>query len=298
MKIGIGFPLYFRNVGRELLIDWLRKVDDGPFDVVTGGERLVYPSNDLMVTLGITAAITERVEIITVPLYLGGASAGVVAKQVATLDTLTHGRFVLGVGIGVHEDDFLLAGASWADRTERFDEQLQLIRRVWAQEPPMEGVGVVGPAPTQAGGPQILVGSWEQEALASVGTTADGVITFGFDGDPANHVAVHDAILPQWQAAGRAGAPRVVAGNFFALGPDAESGAAAYLSDHYGWLSPDERTAFIEAMGCKTPEAIRETVQKFEATGVVDTLFFTPTIASLDQVDRLIDALTNPMVTK
>ena len=155
----------------------------------------------------------------------------------------------------------------------------------------MDGVGVVGPAPTRPQGPEILVGSWEEDALRSVGTTADGVVTFGFDGDPASHVAVHSAIVPQWEAAGRTGAPRVVAGNFFALGPDAEAGAAAYLGEHYGWLSRDERAAFIDAMGCKTPDAIGDTIRKFEDAGVIDTLFFTPTIASLDQVERLIDAI-------
>jgi alkanesulfonate monooxygenase SsuD/methylene tetrahydromethanopterin reductase-like flavin-dependent oxidoreductase (luciferase family) len=290
MELGVGFPLYFKGVSKDLVVDWVTQAEDGPYDNITAGERIVYPNNDLIVSLSVAAAVTSRVKIITVPLYLPLHSAGLMAKQLATLDNMAGaGRLTLGIGLGPHEDDFVATETTYDDRVERFDRQIDLMQDIWAQKSPFEGLGPIGPAPATAGGPALLMAAWEPEALESV-AKGSGVLTFGFDSDPTSHLDSHRLAQAAWEAGGRTDAMRSVAGTFFALGPDAEAGAAAYLNDHYGWLPVEHRQAMIASMSCKSDEAVVETVHRFSDAGI-DEFFFTPTIAHIDQLHYLTDAL-------
>jgi hypothetical protein len=132
--------------------------------------------------------------------------------------------------------------------------------------------------------------AWEPEALESV-AKGSGVLTFGFDSDPTSHLESHALAQKAWEAGGRTDAMRSVAGTFFALGPDAEAGAATYLNDHYGWLPVEHRDAMIQSMACTSESAVIETVHRFRDAGI-DEFFFTPTIAHIDQLNLLTDALS------
>jgi alkanesulfonate monooxygenase SsuD/methylene tetrahydromethanopterin reductase-like flavin-dependent oxidoreductase (luciferase family) len=291
MELGVGFPLYFKGVSKDLVVDWVTRAEEGPYDNITAGERIVYPNNDLVVSLSVAAAVTTRVKIITVPLYLPLHSAGLMAKQMATLDNMAGaGRLTLGIGLGPHDDDFVATETSYEDRVERFDRQIDVMQDIWAQKSPFEGLDPIGPAPATPGGPALLIAAWEPEALESV-AKGSGVLTFGFDSDPTSHLESHALAQKAWEAGGRTDPMRSVAGTFFALGPNAEEGAAAYLNDHYGWVPASDRAFMIQAMSCKSDAAVRETVHRFQDAGI-NEFFFTPTIAALDQLDRLTDALS------
>jgi alkanesulfonate monooxygenase SsuD/methylene tetrahydromethanopterin reductase-like flavin-dependent oxidoreductase (luciferase family) len=291
MELGVGFPLYFKGVSKELVVDWVTQAEEGPYDNITAGERIVYPNNDLVVSLSVAAAVTTRIKIITVPLYLPLHSAGLMAKQMATLDNMAGaGRLTLGIGLGPHDDDFVATETSYEDRVERFHHQIDVMQDIWSQMPPFEGLDPIGPAPATDGGPALLMAAWEPEALDSV-AKGSGVLTFGFDSDPTSHLESHALAQKSWEAGGRTGPMRSVAGTFFALGPDAEAGAARYLNDHYGWLPTEHREPMIASMACKSEAAVIETVHRFRDAGI-DEFFFTPTIAALEQLDRLTEALS------
>ena len=64
MKIGLCFPYTEEDLSREVMLEWFRRVDEGPFSTISCGERMVGSSVDMMATLAAAAAITERVRIV------------------------------------------------------------------------------------------------------------------------------------------------------------------------------------------------------------------------------------------
>jgi probable F420-dependent oxidoreductase len=89
---------------------------------------------DALVTLGWIAGWTERVglgtSIVLVPLH----NPMHLAKQAATLQELSSGRFTLGVGVGWHEDEFEFMGVEFRGRGRRTDEAIRLMRALWNGE--------------------------------------------------------------------------------------------------------------------------------------------------------------------
>ena len=75
----------------------------------------------------------------------------------------------MGLCVGSREYDFLGAPVSFGNRGKWFDEQLVLIKRVWAGESVGHGVGPVEVAPARAGEPEILIGGFSPAALARAG---------------------------------------------------------------------------------------------------------------------------------
>ena len=96
-------------------------------------------------------------------------SAGVLAKQAATLHQISGGRLSLGVAVGAREDDYEATSVTFGDRGKRFDDQLALMKRVWAGEPVGDGVGSMGPQLGQTGQPELLIGGTSPNALQRVG---------------------------------------------------------------------------------------------------------------------------------
>jgi alkanesulfonate monooxygenase SsuD/methylene tetrahydromethanopterin reductase-like flavin-dependent oxidoreductase (luciferase family) len=94
-----------------------------------------------------------------------------------------------------------------------------------------------------------------------------------------------DRVRAAWKEAGREGAPRIVGLTYFGLGDDAMEKATAYLGDYYG----DFGSQFAEWIP-KTPEALRDTVTKFEDFGF-DELFVDPVNSDLGQIDLAADAV-------
>ncbi len=136
MKIGIGLPAAIPNATSPLIRDWAELADKGPFSSLGIPDRLVYSGSfDPLITLAFVAAETQRIRLMTgvvlAPLY----NAGILAKQAASLDVLSNGRLTLGLGVGWREEDFRAAPASFHDRGKRFDQQLELMTRIWSGQP-------------------------------------------------------------------------------------------------------------------------------------------------------------------
>ena len=153
-----------------------------PLDHILVGSDLKdrYPwVIETMTLLGYLAARTSRIRLGTSVIVLGMRNPFVVAKQAATLDLLSNGRFTLGLGAGYSEPEFRNVGASdvWHTRGKRLDEAIRLFRHLWSGAArPFEGKyysydeGYFGPLPPQGERLPILVGGGSDAALKRAAT--------------------------------------------------------------------------------------------------------------------------------
>ena len=286
IEVGIGFPSMFPSVSRDDLLGWATRADEAGFSSLSTGERIAFGNHDLVVTMAMAAAVTTRIRLMTTVLALPLHREVLLAKQAASLDVLSGGRFVLGVGISERPDDFAAMGVDYSDRGARFEQQLHALRRVWSGEPPAEGAPAVGPAPRTPGGPQVLIGAFARKALERAGRLADGFVGFSFVADPEAQRRQHRKVVEAWKAAGRPGRPRFVAGTYFALGPDAPQRAVDWIHEYYGYLPAETQKMFVESLTTTTDEGVRRAIDGFREAGA-DEVYFSPMIPELDQVDRL-----------
>ena len=284
MKIGIGLPATIPNVSGSLIREWARHADQGPFSSLGIIDRLVYGNFEPLITLAVVAGETRRIRLLTGVLLAPLRNTGVFAKQAASLDALSNGRLTLGLGIGAREDDFRAAPASFHNRGKHFEQQLELMKRVWSGQPVNDETGPMGPAPVQSGGPEVLIGGHTPAAISRVKRWGSGYITSG--GDPQRANGVFRLAEENWQSAGRPGKPRLVALGYYALGPEAASRSAAYLLDYYAFGGPMAQQVARGVLS--SPDAVKATIQGFADIGT-DELVLMPCIPELDQVDLLAD---------
>ncbi|MBA3778356.1 MAG: TIGR03619 family F420-dependent LLM class oxidoreductase [Chloroflexi bacterium] len=143
---------------------------------------------EAIVTLAYLAGRTERIRLGTSVIVVPQRNAVVVAKELASLDALSRGRVIAGVGGGWYETEFRLLGVGPHFRTRgaRLDEALRLWRHLWSGGTgPFEGrfhsFGDVtfGPLPPQGGGLPIWTGGQSEPALRRAGALADGYHSSG-----------------------------------------------------------------------------------------------------------------------
>src|SRR5882757_7967440 len=124
MNVGLGLPIS----DPEVLLDWARRADAGPFSSLGLLDRLVYDNPEPLVTLAALAGATERIRLQTEVLLAPIRETPLLAKQAATLDRLSGGRFTLGLGVGGRDDDYAAAGFDVHTRGRRFDAQMEQLR--------------------------------------------------------------------------------------------------------------------------------------------------------------------------
>jgi alkanesulfonate monooxygenase SsuD/methylene tetrahydromethanopterin reductase-like flavin-dependent oxidoreductase (luciferase family) len=285
MKVGIGVPAASGMSG-ELVLDWARKADAGPFSSLATIDRLVYGNYEPLTILAAAAGATQRIQLMTSILIAPLRNGGVLAKQAASLDAISRGRLTLGIGLGGREDDYLAAPASFHTRGRRLDEQLALMKRAWAGEPVGDGIGPIGPPPARRGGPEVLIGAFSPAALRRVGQWADGFL--GAVLPPEMMQQMFGAAQAAWQEAGRSGEPRLVAARYFRLGLNSQEPGEGYIRDYYAFDS-DTAEQVVQSL-LTTPESIKEAMQSYEGIGA-DELILWPTVADPEQIDRLADAV-------
>src|SRR6266511_3688568 len=149
---GVHFGVILPNYGRDANPDGIRRVAEAAeelgFDSVWAtehnivGPEAVDPCGrvyDPLVTLGWIAGRTERIglgtSIVLVPLH----NPMQLAKEVATLQELSGGRFTLAVGMGWHKDEFDFMGVEFKGRGRRANEAIRLMRALWSGERDFEG---------------------------------------------------------------------------------------------------------------------------------------------------------------
>ena len=286
MDFGIGLPNTVPGTEGRTLIDWARNAEEAGFSTLGTIGRLVYPNYEELVALSAAAAVTSRIRLTTgvllAPLY---SNYALFAKQAASLDRLSGGRLVLGLGLGGREDDFTASGLSTQGRGHRLEEQLALMKQVWSGEE-FGTAGGIGPAPVRPGGPEIILGGATEASFNRVARLGDGWIMGG--GTPDMFAQGAAAVDKAWQDAGRQGRPRKLTLAYFGLGPEARSQAEGYLLHYYGWLG--DIANMIAGGAAVSPEMVKSYIAAFEASGC-DEIIFVPTASRLDQVSLLADAI-------
>jgi len=289
MEIGVNLPVMVPGLDRATLEAWCRGIDDGPFSTLAAGERINFPNPEITVTLAAAAAWTTRVRLLYNVLVLPMHPEVLAAKQVATLDVLSGGRVVLGVGVGGREEDYTAVGAVW-DRTRlrRLERQVQRMRRVWAGETVVPGaLRPVEPLPLQPGGPRVLAGSIFPPAIARAARWADGIAGFSFTLAAEELAFAFDTAREAWRAAGRTTPPRLVTGTFVALGPNGRAQMDEYLARYLNFMGPAAK-GVIRLVPTIGPAAVREAIGRARDAGA-DELIIAPTTADPEELKRLQD---------
>src|ERR1700758_3596815 len=234
VDIGIGLPNTVPGTEGRTLLDWAKNAEEAGFSTLGTIGRIVYPNYEELIALSAAAAVTSQIRLTTAvllaPLYTNSA---LFAKQAASLDRLSGGRLVLGLGLGGREDDFAASGVSTQGRGRRLEEQVAMMKRVWSGEE-FGYAGAIGPEPARPGGPEIILGGATEASFRRVARIADGWIMGG--GTPDMFAQAAAGVDQAWQEAGRPGRPRKLTLAYFGLGPEARSQAEGYLLHYYGWL--------------------------------------------------------------
>lgn len=209
VRIGLSTPVVMRLPGATS--DWERDgdieqiagiaavADDLGFDFLTCPEHVVVPRDaaaqrgstywDPLATLGFLAARTSRIRLVTAVLVLGYHHPLEIAKRYGTLDRVSGGRLVLGVGVGSLAEEFALLGAEWDDRGPRADDAIRALHASLSTNTPAydgefyryDSV-IVDPCAVQSHVP-IWVGGRTRRSLRRAATLAQGWMPFGLGPD-------------------------------------------------------------------------------------------------------------------
>ncbi|MEV0224803.1 LLM class F420-dependent oxidoreductase [Streptomyces sp. NPDC050704] len=155
------------------------------------------PILDPLVHLAYVAALTRRLELGTGIVILPQRNPLVLAKQVASLDVLSGGRVILGVGAGYLEPEMTAVGLPMAERGRRTDEYLDAMTALWNDPAPSHHGRFVSfenvdahPRPVRDGGPRIMVGGHSPAAFRRAVARGHGWIgNGGSPQDLAAHLA-------------------------------------------------------------------------------------------------------------
>lgn len=274
MNIGVGLPTSTSGINAELLFEWARRADAGPFSSLGVLDRVAYQNYEPFTALAAAAAVTQRVRLATMVVIAPLRNTALLAKQAASLDALSGGRLTLGLAVGARGEDYAVSGIETRGRGRRFGEQLEAIRDIWEE-------GKIGPTP-KAPGPQVLVGGSTGEALARMARYGDG---FMHGGGPARAFAGAVAkALAAWTDLGRPGRPILWGMGYFALGDGSAEAGAQYLRHYYAFTGPFADK--IAAGNLTSPGAITDFIRGYQDAGCDELVLF-PTVSSIEQVDRL-----------
>ncbi len=173
MKIGVQLPEVEYEVAFADLVAMARLAEQVGFDSIWLGDHLLYdlpigPRGpwEVWTTLAALAASTERVELGPLVASTSFHAPAMLAKMAATVDAISGGRLILGLGAGWNRREYTAFGFPFDHRVSRFEEAFTIIRTLLA-----DGVidfrgahyevadGVLHPPSPRPGGPPLLIGS-------------------------------------------------------------------------------------------------------------------------------------------
>jgi probable F420-dependent oxidoreductase len=139
------------------------------------------PLHDPMLALAYAAAITSKIRLATGIFVLPIRNAFATAKAVASLDVLSGGRFIFGIGIGWLEEEFQAVGMNFKDRALRTREYLELMKELWSKDEPAysgKTISIAGyrfnPKPVQKPHPPLVFGGHTDPSLKRAARLGDG----------------------------------------------------------------------------------------------------------------------------
>ena len=167
------------------LLKLAEKAEGLGYDSIWVGDSLLArPRHEPLTLLAGVAGRTAHVKLGTAILIPALRNPVVMAHQIATLDQVSNGRTIIGVGIAANvpnvQQEFKSAGVPWEKRVGRMLEGLRLCRELWKGQPVnWDGrwqveAGILGPEPVQEGGPPIWIGGNAEANITRVGKEFDG----------------------------------------------------------------------------------------------------------------------------
>lgn len=196
MKVGITLPQAGQQATRENVTHIAQNAESEGFDSLWVFERLLWPINpqtpypatpdgslpseyqtifDPLETLTFVAAITNKIALGTSVIDMLFHNPVVLARRFATLDVLSEGRAVCGLGIGWSKDEYQACNVPFKDKGKRADEFLQALKRIWIDDV-VEFKGKfysipaskIGPKPIQKPHPPIYIGGFSPNTYSRI----------------------------------------------------------------------------------------------------------------------------------
>ena len=212
VKLGVHLPMAGRGASPEAIAQVAEEAERIGLDSVWSWERLMRPTvpiamggaggpvmeapenfgtvYDPIETLSYVAARTSRITLGTSVIDGLLQSPIMLARRLATLDRLSAGRLLVGIGQGWMEQEFEAAGVPMKRRGAGFEEHLLAMRAVWGPDPVhFEGryyripEAEIGPKPVRPDGPRLMLGAAAPKALERAGRLGTGLTLVIFDWD-------------------------------------------------------------------------------------------------------------------
>ncbi len=191
MQFGVQLPHFGPLVSGRGTLAMAQRAEALGLDSVWVSDHIVYPETfaerfgtsvyEAVTTLTWVGAVTERIQLGTAVLIAPYRNPLLLAKQLATLDDLSGGRTIIGVGAGWMEEEFSALGVPFAKRGSLTDEHLTILRKLWSDEHPSHAGEsyqfppvCADPRPAQRPTPPIWVGGNTGPALRRAARLGEG----------------------------------------------------------------------------------------------------------------------------
>jgi probable F420-dependent oxidoreductase len=169
------------------------RVEELGYDSAWTSEHIFFyfPTFDVLTSLAAMAARTERITLGTAVMLLPLRPAALAAKEIASVDIISSGRLILGIGVGGEfPKEFEAVGVPVSERGARTTEALDVIKKLYNEDQvtydgrftKLDGVTLM-PKPTQPGGPPMWVAGRSEAAMKRAGRLADGYMPYLFSPD-------------------------------------------------------------------------------------------------------------------
>ena len=204
MKIGLFLPQVGEYATKENILYIANEAEKEGINSVWVLDRLLWPLNpqtpykatpdgalpvdfqsvlDPLTTLTYVAGVTKRILLGTSIIDMFFQNPVILAKRFATLDILSDGRTISGLGLGWSKDEYEVSGVPYKDKGSRADEFLQVLRKIWTDDV-VEFKGQfynipaskIGPKPLQKPHPPILLGGFSPKTFSRIVNYANGWI--------------------------------------------------------------------------------------------------------------------------
>jgi probable F420-dependent oxidoreductase len=197
LQFGVMLPHRWHYASRENIADYAMLAEKLGFDHVWVTDHIGVPPShqerghifyEALATLSYVAAVTNRVKLGTCVLVASARNPLLTAKQISTIDRMSEGRFILGLGTGWIKEELRAFGLTQASRLDYLKEFIEVIRLAWTLEGPVSYEGkffrfkdlLLEPKPAQPRIPILLGGNTPASALMG-SRLGDGWIPWAID---------------------------------------------------------------------------------------------------------------------
>jgi alkanesulfonate monooxygenase SsuD/methylene tetrahydromethanopterin reductase-like flavin-dependent oxidoreductase (luciferase family) len=266
------------RLGARVAIDFGARAEAFGFDSVWAGDSLLArPLLDPLTTLAAVAARTSSIRLGTAVLLAPLYQPVVAARAIASVDQLSDGRLILGVGRGFDlpetRREFAAAEVDFETRTKRMTEAIELWRSLW--DGSADGPFDLQPRPVQPGGPPIWLAGYGPASFRRVAHLADGWLPY----PPSAEQYREGWAAIQAQAGPRTVTPAVMV--TIAVHDDpavADKQLDRYAETFYGY--PREIVGLLQAMAAGPPDVVLSVLRGYWEAGARTFLL---RLASLDE---------------